>query len=56
MSTRPETKDERWDGIFNVLVDRGLTYKHAEIATDYVIECLDVQEKYFVAITSLIPL
>ncbi len=47
MSTRPEIKDERWDGIFKVLVDRGLTYKDAEIAADYVIECLNVQEKHF---------
>lgn len=47
MSTRPEIKDERWDGIFKVLVDRGLTYRDAEIATNYLIECLDMQEAEF---------
>ena len=47
MSTTPEQKDERWQGIYDVLVDRGLSYKHAEIAAYYVIECLDVQERQF---------
>lgn len=47
MATTTKPKDERWQGIFDVLVNRGLTYRDAEIAADYVIECLELQEKCF---------
>ena len=47
MSTRPQVNDERWHTIIKALVNRGLTYRDAEIAAHYVIECLDVQEARF---------
>jgi len=47
MATSAQPTDERWDRIYDALVDRGLSYAHAAIAAYYVIECLDVQEAEF---------
>jgi len=47
MSTTARESDDRWPGIVHTLIGRGLDRHNAEIAADYVIECLDLQEKYF---------
>jgi hypothetical protein len=47
MATTARETDERWPTIVHTLIGRGLDRHNAEIAADYVIECLDLQEARF---------